>query len=231
MSATRKDWGESNDEKQSARQQLIVDAYTKWADRKQFPKNRQYWTLGGRMYDDTGSFLPGCEYDHIVVNGGLVRPEQFHTVELNPVIDAGNRKVLPSSTHLHHGDIAKVLDSTLAKGHLNAEFVHLDTMHKVRKGIKLLCKVMDPLNYVDGPTFLVWTFIFRYRKYNYQTSWAEVQAALRKSNDFQAQLQHGWVQMCDGAQPVVHVYGERTPTMMGYVSFIRKERALCVPWV
>ena len=218
-----KDWGSPI--KVEARQFSVVDAYRDAVQRRTLPKDRCYYGLGGQLFDTrTGNLRLGCEYEHLVFREKLLRPGQYHCIELNPKITAGNMKALPDIAHqFHTGDIGDVLYQMLLAGTFNPGLINLDMTSEPERSVQLLCDVMDAVNHVAGPVVVICNTILWFRKSDRKHSWEDVSRELEKSARFRMYYPYGWSQT-QGNKTYQY---DNTGARMGTFTLIRQGAALC----
>ena len=182
----QKQWGHPT--KVAARQQTIIEPYRALFGKK-IPADLQYWTLCGELALGT-DIQPNCELDHMV-RAGIITPQQFHGVELNPDIHAVNtkatRKAPYNKAKLYQGEFTQVLDQALGEGLLAPGIVYLDTISEPKYGADMLSQTMAILNEAREQadncysTLLVWNIIIGHRRRNRHYSWdAVAKEVLRK---------------------------------------------------
>lgn len=181
--------------KREARQQSVIDTYRTVTGQDRIPEGCQYWTLCGPMANGHGWFYPSCELHH-VVDGGLVRPEQFYGVEKLLKRAEANQQAAEAFAEddrpkLFHGDLITVLGEHLLAGQLRPALVNLDTMHYPTAGAQLLAKTLNILGQAPGPTVVIWNVILKRARFGRHFTWQDVRHALNSIALFRS-LRNGW---------------------------------------
>jgi len=225
LAVDAKDWG--NKRKVAARK-LLIEICQQALGRQKVARDRQYWTICGQLFDsDTKRLKPWCEYDHVVLRHHFATPEQFIGVEKNRAICRGNRKALPH-VQFYADDIARAVCDALREDRFHPSVVNLDTTSEPERAVRLLCDVMDVINYVDGPVVLALNVILWCRLSNRRFTWDDFTNELARSDRFKMYFRHGWSQT--RREETIDYDGSKATTM-GTVVFIRKGRGLCRPSV
>lgn len=116
----------------------------------QIPEGAQYWCLAGKVVDKTGKLQPLSEPIQ-AIQIGLISPEQYYGVELDPRRAAANRQQTELPLNLIEGDIITVMRSQIREGTFRPAFLNLDTAHEPQEAVRLLSRVYRELRAYDGP--------------------------------------------------------------------------------
>lgn len=215
-SADQHDWGDPI--KVDARDKSIIGAYRSLTGRQSIPRGRQYWTMCGKVGSE-GQLIPNCELDQ-VVKSGLVSWSQVYGVEINQRVHAQNVQACRSyGPTLIHGDLLNALDQHLGEKKLCPAIVNIDTFLEVKKGVDMLARAMDILNFVDGPIMVAWNIILSQEWYGRSATVREVADVLHSNGLFSLASRHGWKES-DTYYPYI-----RKRAKMGTFIFCRQGRA------
>jgi len=149
-----KNW---NDPKKiEARKQTLIETY-----RSKFGeiiiKPGQYWSMCGQCFGTDGGLSEGCELDQ-VVKSGLIAPEQFHGVEINPEIFEGNKKI-GNGAHWYCGDFLRTMQDSYANGNFNPSIVNADFITMPDRTAGYIGDIMSFLSIVNQPVLFVANFV------------------------------------------------------------------------
>lgn len=218
-------WGDCP--KKYASRQRVIDTYRAMTGKKSLPRSRQYWSMCGIM-NNNGELHPKSELSQIL-DSKLISERQFYGVEKDDVIYEANSVVI-NDGHMHIGDIIDVMSLALKEGWFNPGFVNLDTMHQPKEAVNLLAKAMNLLNYIAGDIVVMLNVVMEIRGKGFKTihTWEDVDKAFKSNQLYKHMFDHGWSRgkslfVYDGT-------GSRSSTKMGTIPFIRKGKALCLPW-
>jgi len=109
------------------------------------PENRQYWTLCGR------SIGSGTEFDQLI-KSGLIKPEQFNGVEINPDIHLENMS-LPQG-HFWQGDFYEVMLNHKHTREFNPAAVNFDSVNMPTEAANQFAKIFRLLSRVEETPIL-----------------------------------------------------------------------------
>ncbi len=132
--------------KKLARTATVFDIYQR-EFHKVMPSEKQYWTLGGPIYDETlKGIRPGSELDQ-VEKLGLIQRSQFHSIDHDPEVTEANRKIEGASWY--QGDFLEVMKFTRKYGTFNPGIINCDLFNMVKIGGEYFSRVMDFLVEAD----------------------------------------------------------------------------------
>ena len=137
MKVNEKDW--SSLPKQEARSQTIIAQYRSLFGQA-IPGDRQYWTMAGQCANDDGSPRIGSEVSQMF-DSGLIVPEQFHGVEINPYIHALNVKAYPTLSW-HNDDFYRAMVKADAMDSFRPAIVNADLIHTPETSIGFISKIV-----------------------------------------------------------------------------------------
>jgi len=120
MKVNKNDW--VREEKIKAREETIIKIYSVLFDQQSLPLDKQYWTLCSKCIND-GKIIENTE-PYQVINSGLIRPHQFHGVEIE--IEIHNINKTCSDLNFYHGDLLSVLRQEAHKPDFNPAIVNAD---------------------------------------------------------------------------------------------------------
>lgn len=115
----------NNPIKIKSRQDTIIDQY-QLLFQSSIPEDEQYWTMCNHVHYDMS--LEGKELGQIL-DSNLIKPEQFHGVEIRPEIHVKNLEILDKyPIHVYNGNILDVMQSNFQERNFNPAIVNLDMM-------------------------------------------------------------------------------------------------------
>ena len=123
------------------------------------PRNKQYWTMSGQCADSNGSPIDNCELDQIV-KAGLIAPNQFHGVEINPEIYNLNSQAWPES-NWYLGDFYQVMDNADNEGIFNPSIVNADLITMPETSMDYLADIFDLLSSSADDVMFVINLVLR----------------------------------------------------------------------
>ena len=140
------DWGQKS--KQKARRITIIDCYRNNFGHR-LPANKQYWTMCGDCAIN-GKLIRGCEPDQIV-RAGLIRPEQFYGVEINPEIHKSNEEIKGGYHWLDGTFLRRMLNASASEAGYNPGIIFYDTLsflgtHDILKDLKKMMVLIGSMN-------------------------------------------------------------------------------------
>lgn len=160
MKINQKDW--SCPKKQNARNETIIAAYRKHFGHS-IPGNKQYWTMCGQCSSPAGNPLMGCEPIQ-VINEGLIKPEQFIGVELNPDIHKLNVQAMPELCFIND-DFYSAMVKSHVDGHFNPGIVNADLPRTPDGGGSYISKILAFLSDATDDVLLIANLILRMKYY------------------------------------------------------------------
>ncbi len=210
-------------EKLEAREFSIIRAYRESTGEYCLPPDRQYYGLSGQLYDANG-LLPSSEFMQFI-KAKLFTPKQYNGIELNLDICEGNRKAIPEAK-FYYGEIGQVLNNLALNNNFKPGIINLDTMVEPEKALKLLGRVMDIVNYVDGPVIIACNMQTYNNQYNRKYEWDDVASIFNENIFCKTAFNFGWEDIGRSIS-----YSTKKGGRMGTIVLLRKEPALCLPWV
>ena len=166
------------------------------------PVADQYWSMAGL------STTPGCEVDQIL-NAGLIRPEQFHGVEINRDIHDANVAAWPDLAW-HHGDFFQVMRQYDG---FNPSLVNADLLQTVDTAADYVARILGLL--VPFHAVLIANFVMEHR--GHQSRPDDVLRRLAQCQQFRYAMNNGWAY--DGRCYLYPGTGRRSRTIMGTFMF------------
>jgi hypothetical protein len=166
------------------------------------PVDNQYWSMAGL------STTPGCEVDQ-VLEAGLIRPDQFHGVEIDETIYDANVAARPALAW-HHGDFFETM--WRFEG-FDPSLVNADLMQTVDTAADYVSRILYLL--VPFDAVLVANFLMEHRGHRSRPD--DVLRKLSQCQQFRYAMNSGWVY--DGR---CYLYGgtsHRARTVMGTFVF------------
>lgn len=160
MFVNQKNW--SCPKKRKARWETIIGQYQRHFG-PSLSADSQYWTICGQCSTADGEPLDGCE-PHQVISEGLIQPDQFHGVEINPDIHALNLKAFP---HLNwvNDDFYHAMVVEQSAGTFNPAVVNADLPQTPDGGAGYISKLMAFLTVTAGDLLFVANMILRMKYY------------------------------------------------------------------
>jgi hypothetical protein len=146
--------------KLAARQETIIDEYRRLFNRKSIPSSKQYWTMSGQCTDKNGTYLEGCEL-YQIVQEGLITPDQFYGVEINPEIVEDNKKAFPNTNWIC-SDFLEAMLVAKGEGNFNPAIVNADMVNLPLNVSYYLTDMMSLLSGCSGNIMLVVNMILEY---------------------------------------------------------------------
>jgi len=252
MLNVRESLGNAKDDpvKYDARQKTVIEPYRLLTTRSKFrgslPPEHYYYGLPGRMLDKpSGGVQKECEL-MVLIESGLISPEQYRGAEIYPEIYEANVEVLkrmhpeyPVDQMLHFGDIIDVLASDAGKSNFRPALVNLDTQFEPPRAARLLGRTLNILNRVDAvehPIVVVWNTILRNKRkaVDKRHEWKAVKEVFGADCMMQRSLlldgkgrsTTGWKQV---RKEVVEYWRDEEGTrftLMGTIVFVRRGEAI-----
>lgn len=130
----------SNPRKITAREDTIISLYSKRYKLKSIPAKEQYWTMCGKLTDDSGDENKNSEFCQ-VTNCGLIKPKQFYGVEIQENIFEINKKIYPK-LNIYHGDFFWTMNNAANEGWFNPAIVNADTIFLQKKAAVYIAKII-----------------------------------------------------------------------------------------
>lgn len=209
MDATRMRW--SFPKKIKSRADTIIKPWSENFGRI-VPACMGYWTICGRCYNDDGGILKGCEPDQLI-GKGFISSEQYHGVDVDTGVIAGNRKAWPSLDWIN-SDFRVALRSATQR----PAIVNCDTTFQPRKAVRMLADVMTILDKSTGPLMLVTNVVVAYMN---ARKGMDIPESLRDNDKFMASWTSGrWRPWVDSMYEYV---GNNNATTMGSIVLLRNE--------
>lgn len=124
--------------------------YRQITGQNSIPRTDQYWCLAGKLVDKNGTLQPLCEPLQ-AIRAGLIQPEQYFGVEIDPVRAAANRTQKDQPLQLIEGDIVTAIRGHIREKTFRGALLNLDTAHEPKEAVKLLARVYRELKAYEGP--------------------------------------------------------------------------------
>lgn len=160
MKINQKDW--SCPKKQKSRLDTIIEQY-----RLQFgysiPLDKQYWTMCGQCSTSESKPLSGCEPVQMI-ESELIKPKQFHGVEINPDIHQLNVQSFPELNFINN-DFYRAISDAINQGDFNPAVVNADFPASPDGAVAYIAKLMALLTAKASDFLLVVNLILRMRYY------------------------------------------------------------------
>jgi len=120
----------------------MYDTYRSLTGFDRVPDAQQYWCLAGRVVapDNPQQLLPLCEPKH-AVETGLITPEQYIGVEIDPRRGEPNLKQAELPLALVLGDLSRTMRAYRRAGNFRPGLINLDTNREPQLAVSLLEKV------------------------------------------------------------------------------------------
>jgi len=160
MLVNQKNW--SCPKKQKARWETIISQYQKHFGNS-LPTDSQYWTMCGQCGTENGEPLDGCEPSQLIADG-LILPEQFYGVEINPEIHVLNVKAFP---HLNwiNDDFYHAMVVEQSQNNFNPAIVNADLPQTPDGGGAYISKLLAFLTETAGDVLFIANLILRMKYY------------------------------------------------------------------
>lgn len=160
MNVNQKNW--SCPKKQKARWETIIAQYHKHFSNS-LPADKQYWTICGQCATIEGEQLHGCEVWQ-VLEDGLIVPNQFYGVEVNPDIHKLNVAAFPElnwvNDDFYHAMVVAQSDSRF-----NPAVVNVDLPQTPDGGAGYVSKILALLTATSKDVLVVANLILRMKYY------------------------------------------------------------------
>lgn len=179
----------TNTEKSRARLRSIVVPYLDHFGFLAFPipNNRQYWTLCARHHDDQYQLLPSSELSQML-SLPFLKPGQFHGVDRDPEIIAGNQRAVPEA-NWHCEDFYQALVTAKVQGNFNPAIVNFDSVSMPKQGCAYLSKLLWLLRDTDELLFVANLVLKTHAR---KSSFKETVVNLLESKQFRWAFADGW---------------------------------------
>lgn len=176
-----------NDPKKSlARQETIVNQYQKHYNRC-IPEYLQYWSMCGQCTDKEGNFLKNCEL-YQILKFNLVKPYQFHGVEINPEITKFNKKAFPQA-NWYTDDFYQALIKAKANDNFNPAIVNADFVNMPDRACGYFSDILAFLSVCANRVMVIGNIIIEYQRFKDRNKSIEyVINKLNKQSQFQFAL-------------------------------------------
>ena len=159
MRLNQKDW--SCPKKQQSRLDTIIEQYHSHFG-KSLPDEKQYWTMCGQCSTPKGEPLSGCEPVQMI-ESGLIKPEQFRGVEINPEIHHLNVRAFSDLQFINSDFYRAISDAN--KDDFNPGVVNADFPASPDGAVTYIAKLMALLTAKASGFLLVVNLILRMRYY------------------------------------------------------------------
>jgi hypothetical protein len=166
------------------------------------PIANQYWSMAGNCT------TKGCEVDQIL-EAGLIKPEQFHGVEIDKRIYEANVQAWPDLAW-HHGDFYDVMRGYPA---FNPSLVNADLMQMAETSADFIARILYLL--VPFDAILLANFIMEHR--GHKSTPDQVLERLSECQQFRYAMRNGWTY--DGKCYLYPGTGNQSYTVMGTFTF------------
>jgi hypothetical protein len=161
MKLNQKDW--SCPKKQQARLETIISQYRTHFSHT-LPDNKQYWAMCGQCTAENGNPLKGCELLQLL-ESGLIKPFQFHGVEINPEIHDLNAKAFPD-INWHNDDFYRSMVKAKSENNFNPAIINIDLPRTPDGGAGYVSKTLSFLDDCCDEVLVVANLILRMRYYS-----------------------------------------------------------------
>ena len=176
------------------------------------PIANQYWSMAGLSTDK------GCEVDQIL-EAGIIKPEQFHGVEIVKDIYDANLKAWPNLAW-HHGDFLEVMQNY---PDFHPGLVNADLMLMADTAADYIARIIYLL--VPFDAVLLANFVMEHR--GHKSTPDQVLERLCQCQQFRYAMRNGWAY--DGKCYLYDGTGHRSYTVMGTFTFRRVKPLLVEP--
>jgi hypothetical protein len=130
----------SNPRKIVARENTIISQYKQRYNLKSIPIKEQYWTMCGKLTDESGNKNLNSEVCQIT-DSKLIKPKQFYGVEIQENIYKINKLTYPD-LNIYHGDFFWVMNNAANEGWFNPAIVNADTIFLQKKAAVYIAKII-----------------------------------------------------------------------------------------
>jgi hypothetical protein len=124
--------------KHDARLATIIEPY-RLLYGESLPKEKQYWTMCAECADGKG-IINGSEL-HQITSSGLIQPEQFHGVDMNPEIIHTNK--LYQKSHWYNDDFLRAMEKAFHDGNFDPHIVNADLLNMPMKAANFIANILD----------------------------------------------------------------------------------------
>ena len=216
MQVNQKNW--SCPKKQKARWETIISQYQKHFSTS-LPDSSQYWTMCGQCGNENGEPLDGCEPSQLIVDG-LIIPEQFYGVEINPEIHNLNVKAFPHLKWIN-SDFYSAMVTAKSKNNFNPAIVNADLPQTVNGGGVYISKLLSFLTNTPSDILFIANFILRMKHYTTKDG-DYVMKTLNEHPQFRYAMTEGKWQRVDKFYEYTGTGNTGSRTYMGSFIFIKK---------
>lgn len=140
--------------KVEARLKTIIEPYKSIFKRPLLP-NEQYWTFAGGI---KGNNLDNYEVGQII-NSGLVKPYQFHGVDIDEYEIDNNKKTCKntpfSNCNWHHGTLSKIIRGYVNNNNFNPAIINIDHHKMYERAILDFITIISLVNCLDKNGIMV----------------------------------------------------------------------------
>jgi hypothetical protein len=185
MRLNQKNWGDPK--KRLARDETVISFYRTHFGQT-IPKGRQYWTIAGQCSTDSGTVRPGCEFEH-VLSEHLVRPNQFHSAEIEPDIHMANSRI--GRGHWHEGDLYKAMVAEVNRGGFNPAVVNADLLLMPGRAAPYIARTIALLTSLDIRNVMVVCNVILRNRQNRSSNEETIQN-LSLTSQFRSAFSKGW---------------------------------------
>lgn len=142
-------------QKVNSRSEAIILPYHRYFSNA-IPQDKQYWTMCGAHFNEQGR-LEG-EFGHLT-REGLIQPNQFNGVDIEPSIIDTNRQYYPD-VNWHCGDFRDVMSEAVVNGNFNPAIINYDGVMQSKRGAKYLKRILSFIDHnVNDDLMLVANFL------------------------------------------------------------------------
>jgi hypothetical protein len=109
-----------------ARSRAVFEVYKDIFGRDSIPKDKQYWTMGGKHYTDDFKPADNTELDHALKSHIIQRKGQFYSAENIEEINKNNKSVI-RGPHWIYNDFTSAISEAIFNQRFNPAIINFDT--------------------------------------------------------------------------------------------------------
>lgn len=148
--------------KLEARNQTIIQSYRDIFHKNSIPNNKQYWAICGKCSYMKGKLAENCEPDQLI-KAKLIKPHQFHGVEICPEIYKANKNS-NKQINWYLGDFYESMVEYSNHNEFKPAIVNVDMLLMPKCGAEYLSKIMHFLTPIKN-VMIVGNFIMKTRQH------------------------------------------------------------------
>ena len=171
----------------ASRQQTIINIYRNRYNLQSIPEDKQYWTICGRCSYEYGKLEEHCEPDQII-SSGLVKPNQFHGIEISQEIYDWNAKA-NKDINWHLGDFYETMVEYSNHNYFNPAIINADMLLMPKNGAQYLSKILSFIDTKVKDVMVVANYVAECR--HLRSNMDDIVSNIEKEPSFQLAFNNG----------------------------------------